>query len=50
MINNIKNNTISEADTKKKINKLNEIKKVETKGKRLIKNQQKLLSLFDGMV
>ena len=27
LINNIKNNTISEADTKKKINKLNEIKK-----------------------
>ena len=35
LINNIKNNTISEADTKKKINELNEIKKVETKGKRL---------------
>ena len=33
LINNIKNNTISEADTKKKINKLNEIKNVETKGK-----------------
>ena len=28
LINNIKNNTISEADTKNKINKLNEIKKV----------------------
>ena len=35
LINNIKNNTISEADTKKKINELNEIKKVETKGKQL---------------
>ena len=33
LINNIKNNTISEADIKKKINKLNKIKKVETKGK-----------------
>ena len=32
LINNIKNNTISEADTKKKINELNEIKNVETKG------------------
>ena len=31
LIINIKNNTISEADTKKKINKLNEIKKTETK-------------------
>ena len=27
LINNIKNNTISESDTKKKINKLNEIKR-----------------------
>ena len=35
MINNTKNNAISEADTKIKINELNEIKKVETKGKRL---------------
>ena len=47
LINSIKGNTISEADTKKKINELNEIKKVETKGKRLTENQQKLLSLFD---
>ena len=50
MINNIKNNTISEADTKKKINKLNETKNVETKGKRLIKSQEKLLSLFGDLV
>ena len=49
LINNIKNNTISEADTKKKINELNEIKKVEIKGKRLIKSQEKLLSLFDDL-
>ena len=49
MINNIKSNTITEADTKKKINELNEIKKVETKGKRLIKSQKKLLSLFDDL-
>ena len=49
LINNIKNNTISEADTKKKINELNEIKKAEIKGKRLIKNQEKLLSLFDDL-
>ena len=47
MINNIKNSTISESDTKKKINGLNEIKKAEIKGKQLIKNQKKLLSLFD---
>ena len=49
LINNIKNNTISEADTKKKINELNEIKNVETIGKRLIKSQQKLQSLFDDL-
>ena len=49
LINNTKNNTINEADTKKKINKLNEIKKAEIKGKRLIKNQDKLLSLFDDL-
>ena len=36
LINNIKNNTISEANAKKKINELKEIKKVETKGNRLI--------------
>ena len=47
MINNIKSNTISEANAKQKINELNKIKKVETKGKRLIKNQEKLLRLFD---
>ena len=49
MINNIKNNAISEAATKKKINKLNEIKKVETKGKRLIDRQKALLKLFDDL-
>ena len=49
LIINIKNNTISEANTKKKINELNKIKKVETNGKRLIENQKKLLSLFDNL-
>ena len=42
LINSIKSNTISEADTKKKINELNEIKKVETNGKRLIESQKKI--------
>ena len=46
LINSIKSNTIIEADAKKKINELNEIKKVETNGKRLIESQKKLLSLF----
>ena len=50
MINSIKGNTISEADPKKKINELNEIKKVETNGKRLIEIQKKLLSLFDDLL
>ena len=48
-INNIQNNTISEANAKKKINELNNIKKVETKGKHLIDNQKTLLSLFDDL-
>ena len=49
MINNIKNNTINEADTKKKINKLIKTKNVETKGKEIVKSQEKLLSLFDDL-
>ena len=49
MINSIKGNTISEADAKNKLKELNEIKSVETKGKRLIENQKKLLSLFDDL-
>ena len=49
MINNIKNNTIIEANARKKINKLNKIKNVETKGKRLIDSQKTLLSLFDDL-
>ena len=49
MINDIKNNTISKANAKKKINELNETKNVETKGKGLIKSQEKLLSLFDNL-
>ena len=49
MINGIKNNTISEADTKNKINELNEIKKVEKTVKDLLKIKKKLLSLFDDL-
>ena len=41
LINGIKGNAISEADTKKKINELNKIKRVEIKGKRLIENKKK---------
>ena len=50
MIINIKNNTNSEADTKKKITTLNEIKKAETNIKHLINGQKILLSLFDDLV
>ena len=50
LINSIKVNTVSEADTKKKVNELNEIKKVETNGKRLIESQKKLLSLLDDLL
>ena len=49
MINSIKGNTLIEADTKKKINELNEINKVEIKGEKLIENQKKILSLFDDL-
>ena len=49
LINNIKNNTISKANAPKKINELNEITKVETKGKRLIDSQKTLLRLFDEL-
>ena len=50
LINSIKGNTISEADAKKRLNELNEIKKVEIKGKRLIESQKKLLSLLDDLL
>ena len=50
MINNIKNNTISKAVAKQKLDVLNEIRKVETKNKRLINGQKILLSLFDDLV
>ena len=49
-INNIENNTISEADAKKKINALNKIKKEEIKNKRLISGQKKLLNSFDDLL
>ena len=44
MINNIKNNTISEALAKQKLDALNEIRKVETKNKCLINGQKILLN------
>ena len=50
MINNIKNNTISEGLAKRKVDALNEIKKLETKNKSLINGQKILLSLFHDLV
>ena len=50
MINNIKKATISEALAKQKINTLIEIRKAETKNKRLINGQKILLNLFDDLV
>ena len=50
LINNIKNNTIREADAKQKLDALNEIKKAEIKNKRLISSQKKLLKLFDELI
>ena len=50
MVNNINNNTISEADAKQKLNALNEIKKTEIKGKRFITSQKILLKLFDELI
>ena len=49
LIKNIKNNAISEADIKRKINELNERKNIEKKDKRLIKYQEKSLSLLDDL-
>ena len=49
LTNNIKSSTISKAIAKKKINELNKIKEVETKGGRLNDNQKILLSFFDDL-
>ena len=50
LVNNIKNDTISEADAKNKINELSKKKKVEIKGKHLVNGQKILLNLFDDLV
>ena len=49
MVNNIKDNTISEIDAKKRLNTLNIIKNSEIKYKRLIPGQKELLNLFDDL-
>ena len=50
MVNNIKDNINSEAHAKQKLNALNEIKKSEIKGKRLISAQKEFLNLFDELL
>ena len=50
MVNNIKNNTISEIDAKKDLNVLNEIKNVEIiKYQKRTPRHKKLLNLFDDL-
>ena len=49
MVNNIKNNTISEIDAKKRLNTLNIIKNSEIKHRRIISGQKELLNLFDDL-
>ena len=49
MVNNIKDNTISEIDAKKRLNTLNKIKNSEIKHKRLIPGQKELLNLFNDL-
>ena len=50
MVNNTKNNTISEIDAKKCLNTLNKIKNAETKYKRFIPKQKELLNLFNDLL
>ena len=50
LVNNIKNNTISETLAKQKLDALNKIKNAEIKNKRLINGYKILLSLFDDLV
>ena len=51
MVNNIKNNTISEIDAKKDLNTLNEIKNAEiTKYKKGTPGHKDLLNLFDHLL
>ena len=50
LVNNIKNNTISEIDAKKSLNALNKIKNAEIKCKRLIPKQKELLNLFNDFL
>ena len=50
MINNIKNNTISELLAKENLNILNELKKAEVKSKRLWSSQKELINFFKNLL
>ena len=51
MVNNIRNNTISEIDVKKKLNALNKVKNVEIiKNKKHTPGHKKLLNLFNDLI
>ena len=49
LVNNIKDNTISEIDAKKCLNTLSKIKNAEIKYKMLIPGQKELLNLFNDL-
>ena len=49
LVNNIKDNTISEIDAKKRLNTLSKIKNSEIKYKRFIPGQKELSNLFDDL-
>ena len=50
MVNDIKNNTISEILARKNLNALNEIKNAEIKNKCLISKQKELLDFFNNLL
>ena len=50
LVNNIRNNTISEIDAKKNLNTLNKIKNVEVKYKKLNPRYKELLNLFNDLL
>ena len=49
LVNNVKDNTISEIDAIKRLNTLNKIKNLEIKHKRFIPGQKELLNLFNDL-
>ena len=50
MVNNIRNNTISETDAKKDLNTLNKVKNAEIKYKKCTPRHKKSLNLFNDVL